>query len=188
MSSGAQFAGCTVDDIANEIGVRCGAANVATYTANSGQLLTSITQFYKDAFEQKRAEVDDLVRQKADTDTSRGGTVGSALDTNIKDLRSRSAALDAEAEAMRAQIERDSAEFEEIAGTGVLRGTAAATGLYTLQDWVVILAFITYAAAAIAVFAYTGYTSGWSRRALGMSAGGILIVTVVLYSAFVAYA
>ncbi len=102
----------------------------------------------------------------------------SALDENIKELRTRRDELQAEVDSLENQASTDSSPFIEDAPavTGIKRER-----ILTLQDYILFILIASYGFAFFALFFLIGKRTGWNKKMLGYAAGGGVMVTVLFY-------
>ena len=131
---------------------------------------------YDADFAKRRAEVVSLkydYNNLMDARPQLGGT----LDGTISELETEVAKLGDQIEEMENEKNVSDAEFHE--NTDPIRGRRDAA---TLQDWVIFLAFVSYAFAALCVIGYIGYTTNWNKKMLLIGTLGTGMIFVVLYS------
>ena len=162
----------------------CGRGNTAI-SSNQKAILNTLAESYRSQFQQISAEVTSLTAEFNGLNDNKPA-LGATLTTDINELRQKKTALESEITGLNAAAAANSADFEE--NTAPLNTSSSIGGLYTLQDWVTFLVFITYIAAAVSVLAYVGYSSQWNKKSLLMSTISLTVITMILYSFFISFA
>jgi hypothetical protein len=93
-----------------------------------------------------------------------------------------------EKDTLELEKERDRYKGEFENNMDPLSGHIGGSSLVTLQDWIAFILFVTYMFAAVAVFVYIGYRSGWNKKNMGVSLVAIFIISATLYGSYLKFA